>query len=257
MTEPRIWVNGQEGAAGLIPDEGFFFGRAVFETISVTNRPLFLAEHLKRLAEGASRIGIRRSLSEGEVNEWIAGQDLRDCALKITLSQENTVYTVRANPYGEAMERDGIIAVVGAGRRNACSLLAGIKTASYAENLLERERAAEMGCQEALLLNTEGWLAEGSATNLFFVLDGILCTPSSDCGILPGIVRSFMLERFPVQEGQYALNDLLRAEECFLTNSLMGVMGIRELRDHRKWPVGPVTSRLQVAYRKETGSCAT
>ena len=119
---------------------------------------------------------------------------------------------------------------------------------SYAANHLERERASNAGCLEAILLNTDNCLAEGSASNLFFVRNGVVCTPSVACGLLPGIVRMFVLSALPVEEGMYDLDALTSADEVFVTNSLMGVMGVRELAGHTHWKIGPVARRLQALY---------
>jgi len=251
MTGQRIWVNGLEGTSGLVPDEGFFFGRGVFETMHVTKRALFLQEHLARLTEGASRLGIKRSLTAGEVEQVISDHSLSDCALKVTITPENIVITTRPVPYGKELLKSGVTVMMGAGRRNACSRITGAKTTSYADSLLEREQATLAGCTEAILLDTDGFLAEGSASNLFFAVDGILCTPAVSCGILPGIIRSFVMKNFPVREERFMPEDLMRADECFLTNSLMGILGIREMQNRRTWPIGPLTRLVQDAYLQE------
>lgn len=252
MTVQRIWVNGREGTRGLEPDEGFFFGRGVFETIHVTNRALFLEEHLERMDNGACFLGIKRQITRETVEKLITGNGIGNCALKITLTSANTVMTTRPLPYEEALCETGISAMMGISRRNADSRLVSIKSTAYAENLLEREAAAAQGCREAILLNGDGFLAEGSASNLFFVREGVLFTPSADCGLLPGIVRAFVIRGFPVREGRFLLSDLLEADEVFLTNSLMGVMGVSELTSLQQWKIGPHTRAVQDEYRRMT-----
>lgn len=252
MMEHRMWVNGNEDAQGLVPDEGFFFGRGVFETIHVTNRALFLSEHLQRLNSGARSLGINRQLACETVEALIAKYEIWKCAMKIALSPANVVVSTRPVPYDDALRVSGIRTMMGSTCRNASSRLVSIKSTAYVENLLEREDAAAYGCREAILCNTDGFLSEGSASNLFFVRDGIFFTPSADCGLLPGIVRAFVIRCFPVREAQFTMRDLLGADEVFLTSSLMGVIGVTELLNHRQWEIGPCTRLAQDAYREMT-----
>ncbi len=248
MAEQRLWINGKEGTDGLLPDEGLFFGRGVFETIRIGTSPWFLPEHVARLNHGAAALGLASRVETQSLSRFVTENGLRDCALRVSLTAENLILSVRPVPYTQADRETGVRVMLGAGRRNPFDPLVGLKTMGYASNLLERERAVASGCREAILLNTEGCLAEGSASNLFFVRDGVVHTPSCACGLLPGIVRMFVLSSLPVVEGAYGLGTLISAEEVFVTNSLMGVMGVRELLGHALWPVGPIARRLQTLY---------
>ena len=242
--------------------KGSFLAAAFLKPfMSQQNR--FFWKRMVRLAEGAKSVGIRRQVTSSDVTSLVEANNLENCALKVTLTQDNVVFTARPVPYGKSHRTDGIRVAMGAGCRNERSLLAGCKSSSYAENLLERERAGRWGCSDAILLDTQGRLSEGSATNLFFVKDGEIFTPSLSCGPLPGIVRKFLMDHVPVREGAFNLEDLLNATEWCLTNSLMGIHGVRELIacDPRggdspntlgTWEIGPVTRRMQAFYLKET-----
>lgn len=248
MAEQRLWINGKEGTDGLLPDEGLFFGRGVFETIRVGQSPWFLPEHVARLNHGAAALGLARRVESEILSRFVSDNGLHDCALRVSLTAENLIVAARPVPYTQADREAGIRVTLGVGRRNPYDPLVGLKTMSYAGNVLEREQAAKAGCREAILLNTEGCLAEGSATNLFFVRNGVVCTPEAACGLLPGIVRMFVLSEMTVEEGAYGLESLLAADEVFVTNSLMGVMGVRELAGHAHWSVGPIARQLQTLY---------
>ncbi len=247
--ESRLWVNGSESISQLVPDEGLFFGRGVFETIRVGETPWFLRAHLNRLSEGAAVMGIPMELTEEAVLAFVGREQIRNCAMKITLTPRNQMMTTRPMPYCEETLAKGLRVMLGEGRRNPYSLLVGVKTTAYAENILERERSVACGCTDAILCNVNGMLAEGTATNLFWVHNGVLHTPATSCGLLPGIVRGFVLDHFDVVEGSYPLDALLEADEAFLTNSLMGIAGIRELLGHRTYPIGPVTGQVREAYK--------
>lgn len=250
--QTRMWINGEEGTTGYLPDEGLFFGRGVFETLRVGTTPWFLDAHLARLRHGAERLGLANPFTETELLRLVEHESLCDCAMRLTLTPENRIVQIRPLPYTEADQREGLRLVVGQTRRNARSVLAGMKTLCYADSLLEREAAAARGCREALLLNTEEKLAEGSASNLFLVRRGRVFTPDVSCGLLPGIVRQWVLQALDGKagEGRYTLENLREADEVFLTNSLMGVMGVRELVDVGAWPIGPVTRELQGRYER-------
>ncbi len=109
---------------------------------------------------------------------------------------------------------------------NDRSSLAGFKTHNYLESMLAATAAVEAGCYDALRLNTRGFLAEGAVSNLFFSSEGRLMTPSEHTGLLPGVVRAAILEALPVVEGLFTLDQLLRAEAVFLTNSSIGVLPV-------------------------------
>ncbi|MCA9399713.1 MAG: aminotransferase class IV family protein, partial [Candidatus Omnitrophica bacterium] len=117
------------------------------------------------------------------------------------------------------------------------------------------QEAKSRGYDEAILLNRNGQLVEGSTTNLFFVKNGVLFTPSTRCGCLSGIVRQIILDcarthNIPVQTGAYSIKDLQKADEAFITNSLIGVKPLVSVDGHGigKASAGAVTAKLRRAY---------
>ena len=99
---------------------------------------------------------------------------------------------------------------------------------------MERRKANEKGFQEALLLNSKGEIAECTMSNIFWVIQGQIYTPSLSCGLLPGIMRAFVIENRSVVEVQASLEQLLNADEVFLTNSVMEIMGVSQI-DRKKY----------------------
>jgi branched-subunit amino acid aminotransferase/4-amino-4-deoxychorismate lyase len=153
---------------------------------------------------------------------------------------------------------DGIRAAIVSVRRNSQSPLSGIKSIGYLDNLLAHSEAVAAGADEAILLNEQDFVAECSTSNIFLVVEGRLLTPSAESGILPGITREVVLELAlnlgiaVDEEEEIPLAQLLRANEAFLTNSIVEVMPIAEVNGK---PIGTgkpgeVTKRLMAAYRE-------
>jgi len=141
-------------------------------------------------------------------------------------------------------------------RRNEHSPSATIKSLNYLDNILARRQAEQAGADEALLFNTAGNLAEASTANLFIVHEGTLQTPPISEGALPGITRSVVLELalklgIPTEETSIAADDLQRAEEAFLTNSIIEIRPLLQVEG--QWlgngDVGEITRALHGAYR--------
>ena len=142
-------------------------------------------------------------------------------------------------------------------RRSSYSPLSRIKSLNYLDNILGRLEAREHNAQEALLLNTLGWVAEGATSNIFIIKDKKLITPPVDAGILPGITRAAVLEiagtvDLQAREETFSPEELLRADESFLTNSLMEIMPLVMLNEEKigNGRPGPLTELLRQGYRE-------
>ena len=228
-----IIVNGSEyQSQQIIFDEGLQFGRGVFETIRVGDEPQFLRQHLDRLRLGMTFLSIGREICEEDITSLIKTFEIKNCILKIIATAQNLVLTTRENPYSEATYQQGYKLKVSAIRRNPSSPSVAIKSISYIDNILAREDANKHGYDDALLLNTEGKVAECSAFNIFWVKAGKLYTPDVACGILPGIMRQHVLSLHDVCEGSFSLDDLYGADEVFITNSVAGTMKVTVVDDH-------------------------
>ncbi|MCI8505219.1 MAG: branched-chain amino acid aminotransferase [Lachnospiraceae bacterium] len=213
-------------------DEGFLFGLGAFETIALEGRPLWLERHLKRLERTLAFLGIPRQVTRKEVYEYLESEKITEGALKIVVSEKNRLFLPRENPYMETDYEKGFSVDFAEGRRNEHSPLTYHKTLNYGDCILEKRRAAERGFDEAVFLNSRGEICEGCVSNLFFVREGKLVTPKLSCGLLPGIVREVLLERCDVTEERILAGDIVQFEECFLTNSLMGVMPVVRFGSH-------------------------
>ncbi|MCI9068039.1 MAG: hypothetical protein HFI65_05105 [Lachnospiraceae bacterium] len=217
----------------ILLDEGFLFGLGAFETVALKGgRPRLLGRHLRRLDRALSFLGISGRVTEEEVCRYLESEGITEGALKIVVSEKNRLFLPRENPYTDVDYRRGFSLTFAEGRRNEYSPLTFLKTLNYADCMLERRRAVAGGFDEAVFLNGRGEVCEGCASNLFFVREGRLFTPKLCCGLLPGIVREVLLEWYDVAEERIPAGDVGLFDECFLTNSLMGVMPAARLGEH-------------------------
>lgn len=259
-------------------DEGFQFGLGAFETIAVeAGKPIFLDKHLKRLERAAEFLHLGtlsdRGITEKQILRYLEEQtqlpesrenfenmtqlpesrenfsDMTHCALKIMLSKENVVFSMRANPYTPERYEKGFVLDISPVKRNETSSLVYHKTMNYGDCILEKRNAAAAGVDERLFLNTKDQICEGTVSNIFFVKQGKLYTPDTRCGLLPGILREYICETQHVEEAIIYLKDLKEYEECFVTNSLMGIMPVRQIEE-TSFTEEKVTQTLLAKYQK-------
>lgn len=220
-------------------DQGYQFGLGAFETIALEyGHPVFLERHLNRLEKAAEFLKLGSLESRGitceEVLDYlvnIAEEEKQHGVLKIMLSEKNVVFQVRGNHYREEQYRQGFVMDFSEIRRNETSPLVGYKTMNYGDCILEKRAAAETGMDERIFLNTCGEISEGTVSNIFFVRGGKLETPAMGCGLLPGIIREYLCETEETEETVIYQEMLNHYEECFVTNSLMGIMPVKQLGD--------------------------
>ncbi|AET68885.1 branched-chain amino acid aminotransferase/4-amino-4-deoxychorismate lyase [Desulfosporosinus orientis DSM 765] len=248
----------------LSSDRLALFGYGIFETLLITEAgPLFADLHWQRMNHGAQILGLKPPNKQ----EWLRKiQEFLDLnhaethpyALRITLSGGNPkenqpsllLFHKRFIPYTIVQHCQGIQLHLLSRPRNEQSLICSIKSTNYLENILAKEEANHYGCEEGVWLNTQGYMVEGTMSNLFFVKEKSLFTPSLSSGCLPGTRRQVILQlahtqKIPTYEGLYTLNDLLSSEEIFMTNSLMGIMPVRKI-DDISFPVSPSGSQDSV-----------
>ncbi|GAA4889610.1 aminotransferase class IV [Streptomonospora salina] len=262
----RVWIAGAgfgrgrvvDESEGLIPvlDHGITVGDGVFETVkAVAGEPFALTRHLQRLARSAAGLG----LAEPDL-DLIAGGVRRALEANpgIELSRVRITVTAGSGPLGSERTPGELTCVVAVGplkrpaptvdvavppwTRNENGPLTGLKTTSYAENVVSLDYARRNAAGEALLANTAGDLCEGTGSNVFVVLDGELLTPPLSAGPLAGITRELVLEWAGGTETDIRMTDLDRVSEAFLTSSGRDVQPIRAI-DGRRLPAapGPVT----------------
>ena len=181
----------------ITPDQGYFFGIGAFETVAVEEgNPVFLKEHYERLFRTMEFLNLQLSTDEledkvGKVLEEPFMNTGRK-VLKITASEKNLLVTTRENTYDEKQYKKGFTADFSSVRRNETSPFTYYKTLNYGDCLREKHLAHERGVDEPVFLNTKGMIAEGATTNVFFVKNGDIFTPSVECGLLPGIMRDYI-----------------------------------------------------------------
>ncbi|CAA7601173.1 Aminotransferase class IV [Acididesulfobacillus acetoxydans] len=246
------------------------YGYGLFETILVTGRgPCFLARHYERMKRGSELLALDMpslSVWSGLIATYLSQVSVPPTpfALRLTLSggapaqalAPSFLLSSRLIGYSQRQYEDGFALTLLPTRRNESSPLCRIKSTNYLENLLAKQEAIKRGFDEGLWCNSLGELAEGTLSNLFFVREGQLFTPSPACGCLPGTRRALVLELAETlglawQEGAYQLDDLKEASEVFLTNSLLGIMPVNRLDEHRfRVTSGSVSRRLALALQR-------
>ena len=217
----------------MIFDSGFYAGIGVFETIAVYNKkPLFLFEHIERLNNALAFFGIEKTILPEVVLDYIAKTKDSIYALKIMVSEKNTIIKRRANPYlNSSLYSEGAKLKYSSILRNESSPLTYYKTLACAQNIIEKQRATKEGILDFIFCNTKGFIAEGIVCNIFFIKNEKIFTPSIGSGILAGIVRGYVVSKYEVVESDVSKEFILDADACFITNSLMGIMPVRELED--------------------------
>ncbi|MHB8917654.1 MAG: aminotransferase class IV [Desulfocucumaceae bacterium] len=225
-----------------VTDRGVLYGMGIFETIRVSGgSPRMTERHLSRLYTSAGELGFEIPFGRDQIARMIdrtaTENGLREGGLRLTVTAggdtaaPNVFITARNSPYTGDQYRSGIRAGFSSIRRNENSPLVKHKTLNYFENIMAKREAAAEGWGEALLLNIPGNLSEGSVSNVFLVNRGKVVTPHLQSGILPGVMRRRVIEacallKLPLEERTVSPGELFLAGECFVTNSLMGVMPV-------------------------------
>jgi branched-chain amino acid aminotransferase len=267
MVNGAVWLNGSvvspADAQVSVFDHGLTVGDGVFETLKlIGGRPFALGRHLARLHRSATGLGLDVPLSDARLREAI--ESVLDAAgpeagrLRITLTGgpaplgsgrgEAPPTLVIAAAALEAWPPD-TTAVTVPWPRNERSAIAGMKTTSYAENVVALAEARKVDASEAIMPNTAGNLCEGTGSNVFVVLGGRLLTPSLLSGCLAGVTRALVLELLDdADEDDLPMAALADAEEVLLTSSTRDVQPLRAL-DGRELPgvSGPVAQRAMAA----------
>ncbi|NJA05420.1 aminodeoxychorismate lyase [Methylococcaceae bacterium WWC4] len=263
-------LNGEPAHCIDPADRGLQYGDGLFETLEVRQgRPLFLDRHLRRLASGCRRLMIPMpdaGLLEAEALSFAAGREAAVLKLIVTrgcggrgyrqpdVIQPTRLFSLHPYPdYPAHYQTDGIVADFCRQRLSSNATLAGIKHLNRLEQVLARAEWSDDSCQEGLMLDVQNYVVEGTMSNLFIVKNGVLLTPAlTDCGVA-GIVREWSLafaaaEGLPSVEAAITVDQVLAADEVFVTNSVIGIWPVRRLAG-QDFPVGPVTQRICAAYR--------
>lgn len=262
----KVWINGkitEKDKANIpIDDPALLYGYGIFETILIKNRwPIFWEEHLIRLEKSCSKLGLNMKyasemLLDGALS-IIKINGIVDGILRLTLTgYPNIFMTVKAGtPYDANFYDTGVSVTISNKNCYSNNWLSHHKTASYMEKLLIREDAKKLGFLEAILINEKGNLAEGCASNIFCVYDQVIYTPPIESGILPGVVRDIVINaaeeyNLPIVEKDIPIKQLYNSKEVFLTNSLMGIMPVRNIDNKVYQVVGEKTAKIMNIYEE-------
>ncbi|MGW1883695.1 aminotransferase class IV [Streptomyces sp. NPDC001970] len=268
----RIWVNGglrdADTAVVSVFDHGLTVGDGIFETVKATEgRTFALTQHLDRLTRSARGLG----LPDPDHDEVRRACEAVLDANPVALGRLRITYTGGLSPLGSDRGDKGstlVVAVAEARRRpdttavitvpwtrNERGAVAGLKTTSYAENVVALARAHEQGASEALFANTVGRLCEGTGSNVFVVLDGQLYTPPLSSGCLAGITRALTVAWTGALEADLPMDALDRAEEVFLTSTTRDVQAVHRV-DARALPSapGPLTAKAMRIFEEHAAA---
>jgi branched-chain amino acid aminotransferase len=277
---PRVWINGKlfdkADAKVSVYDHGLLYGDGVFEGIRVYAGKVFrLREHLDRLYESALAINLEIPMSreamadavvatvkandkhEGYIRLVITrgpgslGIDPRRCDDPQIIIIVDDISLYPAEVYERGLE----VVTASVTRNHPNALNPRIKSLNYLNNILAKMEATRAGCQEAIMLNHVGEVAECTGDNIFIVKRGVLKTPPSTAGILEGVTRGAVIElaraaKIPFEAISLSRHDIYTADECFLTGTAAEVVAVVKADDR---PIGngkpgPITRQLRERF---------
>jgi len=259
------WVNGQPAQSISVADRGLAYGDGLFETVRVQQgRPLRLELHLARLELGCQRLRIKLDMARvsQEIQSFCAQAEDAVCKLIVTRGEGQRGYVIPQDAQAQRIlqlsslpewpaqnSQQGV-------QLHACQtalsiqpLLAGIKHLNRLEQVLARAEWQDPSYAEGLMLDTQGYVTDCVFSNIFFVRDGCLLTPSlNDCGVA-GVMRASVMQKaqqlgINCQENRVKLPELAGMQEVFTCNSLYGIWPVLSYQNNR-WSAGSITRTLQ------------
>ena len=263
----------EERATVSVMDRSFLYGDGLFETMLVHNgMPFRWSEHMERLAGGAEFLKIRVPFTSAALldfaRELIRENQMPEALLRLTLSRgvgvrgyspkgadhPLLVMTLHPAPAIDPADHPRWKLLTASFRLPAKEALAQFKTCNKLAQVLARAEAEASGADEAVLLNTDGYVVEGASSNLFWIQGSTVCTPPLTTGILAGVTRALVVElcgelRIPVLENSVTPSELLQAQGVFVSLSTLGVVEAASL-DGNPLKVSPLTGRICEAYWK-------
>ena len=270
-----IFLNGRfvPEAEAVIPvnDRGFMYGDGLFETIRIVNRrPFRLAQHLERMTRGADFLKIKSPFPPKElqrfVEQLIEANEMPEAILRLTLTRgagergyapkaegnPTVVMTLHPAPATENPIHWSLI--TSSFRVLAADPLSSFKTLCKLTHVMAREEAARKGADEALLINTNGEVAETASGNIFWIYNDQICTTPTGRGVLPGITRAVVLEicqALGLQTNKRVIKPeaLRNSEGIFLTQSVFGIVPVSTFDGEPITP-SPLVDQIFGTYRE-------
>ena len=278
----KVWLNGEfvdkENATINVFDHAVLYGDGIFEGIRVYGGKIFkCAEHLDRLFGSAEYIRLDIPYTKAQLtdamNEAVRVNNRVDAYIRLVVTRG--VGDLGVNPfvcakpstfiivdsialYCEQMYEQGLPVIIAKTRRTSPSMLSpSAKTLNYLNNTVAKIEAVDAGVSEAIMLNTDGYVAECTGDNIFFVKDGKVFTPPREAGMLMGITRQVVLD-LAAELGIEAIEQLFgrefvfEADECFLTGTGAEIIAVTKIDDKiiGNGSAGPITKKLLAAFRE-------
>lgn len=282
----KIYLNGEivpeEKAVVSVFDHGYLYGDGVFEGIRAYNGRVFrLEDHIKRLYQSAKTIMLEIGLLPEEMTEaileTIRANNLEDAYIRVVISRGkgDLGLNPRACPrptiviiaseitlYDEKLYQEGLKVITVPTRRNGPEMVSPrVKSLNYLNNIMAKIEANLHGSPEAIILNNDGYVSEGTGDNIFIIVGNCLITPPSYAGILKGIKRQVTMEigekeGLEVKEDLFTRYDLFNADECFLTGTAAEVIPVVEVdgRTIGDGKPGSYTMRIIKEFRQLANS---
>jgi branched-chain amino acid aminotransferase len=270
MTDVRVWFDGTlvgaDAPAVSAVDHGVTVGDGAFETAKIDHGvPFAVTRHLRRLDRTIAGLGLPPAdhdrIRDG-IEAVLDGEPIDFGRLRFTVTggrgplgsdrhDSDLTHIVTAVPHARPDPHGPVVTVPWV--RNERAATAGLKTTSYADNVIALARAKQQGALEAIFANTRGELCEATGSNVFVVLDGVVATPPLDSGCLAGITRELVLEwcaadGVEVVEQALPLDVLARADEVFITSSIKDVFPVSAVDRRSLAAPGPVTARVMQVW---------
>ena len=275
MTE-QVFLNDKlvdiDKATISVSDSGFLYGAGLFETMRSHNGVVFaLTDHMDRLFASADVLSISNPYEREYIAEAISkvlnANKLTDARLRLTLtngpmaeSEEQRKSTLlitatKFQSYPPEYYKKGVMVVLCPFKQNPIDPVSGRKTISYFSRMIALNLAHQKRAAEAIWFTLDNRLAEGCISNVFLVKDSVLYTPPINTPVLPGVARKTVCmlagqNSIKLTEKDLTIDDLLGADEIFLTNVIMQVMPIMKVENHTVGDgrVGDVTKKLQTSF---------
>jgi branched-chain amino acid aminotransferase len=261
-----VWLNGKlrpaAKAAVSVFDHGLTVGDGVFETLKASDGvPFAPRRHLDRLRRSAAGLGLQVPYPDEKLRAAMAdvleSHDLPLARVRITVTgggaplgsdrgAEPPTVVIAVGPLDPPAASAAVCVVPWT--RNERSAVAGIKTTSYAENVVALAFAKERGCAEAIFATTDGHLCEGTGSNVFCVFGSQIITPPLSSGCLAGVTRDLVLEATAAIEEDIALRAFRTADEVFLTSTGRDVQPVHAIDDLVLRAPGRVTRAAADAF---------
>jgi branched-chain amino acid aminotransferase len=257
-----------------VTDSGFLYGAGLFETMRSHNGVVFaLKDHLDRLFASADVLSINNPYDSEyitkAITDLLSANKLTDARLRLTLTngpmteseeQRNSTLLITATKlrsYSPEYYKKGVLVVLCPFKQNPIDPASGRKTTSYFSRMIALNLAHQKRAAEAIWFTLDNRLAEGCISNVFLVKDSELYTPPINTPVLPGVARKTVCrlarqDSIKLTEKDLTIDDVLGADEIFMTNVIMQVMPITKVEKHTvgDGQVGPVTKKLHKSFEE-------